>query len=164
MAQKKTAAASGAASYDPAPRSTSKEFGGTPGAFGVTFAVAFFSYCTSPFWSDKVVRLDGQESHVLIFSTGLTMACNAGSCPAWPMSSFSQFHANGFKSMQTLEWWQSLWSWEAAGVYGAWYAWTVLCWFILPGRQVEGVVLRDGSRLKYKMNGESFCCCARAAC
>lgn len=70
------------------------------------------------------------------------------------MSEFIKFHSTGWKQMQTVEWWQSLWSWRVTAVYGAWYTWTVLCWLILPGEVIEGVQLRDGSKLKYKMNGQ----------
>lgn len=40
-----TSSPSSSTSYDPAPLSLHKEFGGTPGALGVTFATAFFAYC-----------------------------------------------------------------------------------------------------------------------
>lgn len=86
--------------------------------------------------------------------TGLTLACNANSCPAWPMSEFTRFHATALDNMKHLDWWQSLWSWHAATVYLAWYAWTVLCWLILPGEIVQGAELRNGTRLDYKMNGQ----------
>lgn len=63
-------------------------------------------------------------------------------------------------SRNFLEWigdWPSsagaLWEWKAAGVYLAWYFWVVLCWNILPGEWIEGTLLRDGTRKKYKMNG-----------
>jgi len=47
-----------------------------------------------------------------------------------------------------------LWDWGAAGVYAGWYAFTVICWNILPGEQVEGTVLRDGKRKMYNLNGK----------
>lgn len=56
--------------------------------------------------------------------------------------------------MQTREFWDSLWSWHAFAVYGAWYFWTVACWFALPGKEMEGELLRNGKRLTYTMNGE----------
>ncbi|OCF36699.1 delta14-sterol reductase [Kwoniella heveanensis BCC8398] len=46
-----------------------------------------------------------------------------------------------------------LWEWKAAGVYTAWYAYTVLCWAVLPGDKIQGNLLRDGTRKTYKMNG-----------
>jgi hypothetical protein len=30
----------------------------------------------------------------------------------------------------------------------------VLCWLVLPGKSVDGTVLRDGTRLSYKINGQ----------
>ncbi|KAG0149133.1 hypothetical protein CROQUDRAFT_59670 [Cronartium quercuum f. sp. fusiforme G11] len=41
---------------------------------------------------------------------------------------------------------------EACALYLAWYLFIMACWWWLPGRWVEGTVLRDGSRLKYKIN------------
>ncbi|RYE59981.1 MAG: hypothetical protein EOO82_03800 [Oxalobacteraceae bacterium] len=49
-------------------------------------------------------------------------------------------------------WWEDLWSTEATLVYLAWYAWTVACWYVLPGKQVEGATLRNGQTISYKMN------------
>jgi delta14-sterol reductase len=43
---------------------------------------------------------------------------------------------------------------KACAVYAAWYAWCVLCWAVLPNEWIEGNLLRDGTRKKYKMNGE----------
>ncbi|KAH8930128.1 ERG4/ERG24 ergosterol biosynthesis protein, partial [Atractiella rhizophila] len=41
---------------------------------------------------------------------------------------------------------------RAAMVYLGWYGYLVLCWFVLPGNWKEGTQLRDGTKLKYKMN------------
>ncbi|KAM0791732.1 hypothetical protein ACM66B_004000 [Microbotryomycetes sp. NB124-2] len=113
--------------YDPAPQSTSYEFGGPAGALGVTLAVPFFAY-----W--------------------LSLACTPEQCPPWPMSNFVNFHKQGWHAMHSRQWWQSLWSNQVALVYLAWYAWTVVCWLVLPGQEFKGVQLRDGSRLTYKIN------------
>ncbi|GEM08767.1 C-14 sterol reductase [Rhodotorula toruloides] len=118
------------ATYDPAPRTEHYEFGGGLGALGVTLAVPFFTY-----W--------------------LAFACTADQCPPWPMRKLVAFHSNGLKAMQDPTWWESLWDWEAAGVYLAWYFWTVACALALPGKEIEGVKLRNGKKLKYTMNGES---------
>lgn len=56
--------------------------------------------------------------------------------------------------------WRGLWptiqdsfldrtAWE---LYVGWYAFTVLCWWILPGRWEAGLPLRTGNRLMYKTN------------
>lgn len=71
------------------------------------------------------------------------------------MSRFIQFHADGLKAMRTEAWWASLWSWEAFGVYMAWYFYCVLCEIALPGKEIQGAVLRNGKRLTYTMNGSS---------
>ncbi|KAJ2155606.1 erg24, C-14 sterol reductase [Coemansia sp. RSA 551] len=39
--------------------------------------------------------------------------------------------------------------------YTMWWAWLALLYFVLPGHVVEGVELRNGSRLKYPINGLS---------
>lgn len=69
------------------------------------------------------------------------------------MSNFVDFHKQGWHNMQSRDWWNGLWSWDVAGVYLGWYLWTVVCWAVLPGEQFTGVELRDGTRLKYKING-----------
>lgn len=38
-------------------------------------------------------------------------------------------------------------------IYYTWYAYTVLAWFVLPGKWVAGLPLRTGGRLEYKING-----------
>lgn len=117
------------ASYNPCPKSTSYEFGGPLGAVGVTLAVPFFSY-----W--------------------LAFACTSDACPPWPLSTFLSFHSTGWTGMLGGKtWWNSLWSVEGLAAYGAWYAFTVVCWFVLPGEMVQGGEMRNGERLEYKMNG-----------
>lgn len=49
----------------------------------------------------------------------------------------------------------SLWDTDAALIYLSWYAFCVLAWVILPGDWVDGTVLRDGSKKKYKINAFS---------
>ncbi|SCV73442.1 BQ2448_7368 [Microbotryum intermedium] len=137
---KSASATTSAAGYDPAPRSTSYEFGGPIGACGVTLAVPFFAY---------------YRQLVHPRCTGLTLACTAQQCPPWPMSNFVDFHGQGFQRMTTWQFYRDLFSWDASIVYALWYLWTVVCWAVLPGVQVHGVELRDGSRLAYTMNAFS---------
>ena len=44
-------------------------------------------------------------------------------------------------------------SWEALGVYTAWFALQVALHAVVPGALVEGAPLRTGKRLRYKANG-----------
>ena len=48
----------------------------------------------------------------------------------------------------------ALYSTEAVLAYLAWFFGLVALHLVLPGRTAEGTVLPDGSRLKYKLNGE----------
>ena len=40
-------------------------------------------------------------------------------------------------------------------MYFAWYAFCVVSWQVLPGDWVEGVTLRTGDKIQYKINGEA---------
>ncbi|KAF5390740.1 hypothetical protein D9757_004546 [Collybiopsis confluens] len=51
--------------------------------------------------------------------------------------------------------WQDLWDTEAALMYFGWYAFCVVAWRVLPGAQVEGTRIRDGTVKKYKINALS---------
>lgn len=128
----KTASPSKAAvaKYDPCPRSEHYEFGGPIGALFVTISVPFFAY-----W--------------------LSFACTKKACPPWPLDNFIAWHKQGWNKATTdLKWWQQLWNPQVAQVYLAWYAWTVLCRFILPGEMVQGSQLRNGDKKTYPMNGQ----------
>jgi Delta14-sterol reductase len=52
-------------------------------------------------------------------------------------------------------WWKGLWDTQATIMYFAWYAFCVVSWKVLPGDWVEGVTLRTGGKIKYKINGAS---------
>ena len=45
------------------------------------------------------------------------------------------------------------WSFEATGVFLAWFAFQVALERLLPGEVAEGVKLKNGERLKYRLNG-----------
>lgn len=108
------------------PRSKPTEFLGPAGTTVVTFLTPLIAY--------------------LLF-----FGCNSSfGCPSLDLETYKLGFKNQWPSING-----KLWDWKAAGVYAGWYAFTVLCWNVLPGEQVEGTVLRDGQRKKYNMNGES---------
>jgi delta14-sterol reductase len=51
-------------------------------------------------------------------------------------------------------WWAKLWDAQAFLVFVAWMVYIFIAWAILPGDWVEGTLLRNGTRQKYKINGE----------
>jgi hypothetical protein len=75
---------------------------------------------------------------------GLYVGCGRNGCASGPASA-----AEVFKNMQLPQ----LWDWTAAAVVFGWAALHFALYVLLPGPRVEGVVLRDGSRLKYPING-----------
>lgn len=52
---------------------------------------------------------------------------------------------------------EKIYSMEGLAVYLGWMCFVLLLHLVLPGREVEGVKLADGRRLKYKMNGAGKC-------
>lgn len=74
---------------------------------------------------------------------GLVYTCNSSGClELWP-----QLRIPGFPSGAQL------FSWEALQVYCGWFFGLVALHLILPGKKAEGVVLPNGKRLTYKLNG-----------
>ena len=106
------------------PRSRPTEFLGPAGTTVVTFLTPLIAY--------------------LLF-----FGCNSSTgCPSLEPAVYVTGFKNNWPSING-----KLWDWKAAAVYAGWYAFTVVCWNVLPGEQVEGTVLRDGRRKKYNMNG-----------
>lgn len=110
------------------PRTTHYEFFGPPGALAVSLGVPFLTYA-------------------------LYFGCNeaSGGCPP-PVSDILDRLG---KALSSPEWWASLWDTRAALTYLAWYAYCVAAWAILPGDWIDGVVMRNGQRKKYKINAFS---------
>lgn len=109
------------------PRTKGYEFFGPLGALFITVSVPAITYA-------------------LYFGCSET----SGGCPPpldslWPTIT---------TSLSDCDWWKSLWDTQAAVAYLAWYAFCVVTWAVLPGDWVEGVLIRDGTRKKYKINGE----------
>ncbi|KAI0826894.1 ERG4/ERG24 ergosterol biosynthesis protein [Trametes gibbosa] len=108
------------------PRTKHYEFLGPPGAFAITFGVPFMTYA-------------------------LYFGCSehTGGCPP------AIDTAVVLDSLSNLSWWKGLWDTQATLVYLAWYAFTVVAWYVLPGDWVEGTTLRTGGKKKYKINAFS---------
>ncbi len=86
---------------------------------------------------------------------GLYLGCNVSGClKVWPALSIPGLPAG-----------TPVFSWEATGVFLAWFFGLVALHLALPGQKAQGVVLPDGSRLTYKLNGEQCpgCCAWRVA-
>ncbi|KAL4441297.1 hypothetical protein ABPG77_011534 [Micractinium sp. CCAP 211/92] len=73
----------------------------------------------------------------------LVYACNSSGC----MHLAPTFSIPGFPPGQRL------FSWQALAVYVGWFVLQVALHLLLPGKRRQGVVLPDGSRLNYKLNG-----------
>jgi len=112
------------------PRSKPTEFLGPWGTFGVT--------TIAPLWS-----------YFIFFACNESTGCHPTSSDAW------SYALSGFLGEWRTKAGQ-LWAWDAVVVYLAWYAFTVVCWAVLPGEQVDGTMMRNGKRKTYTMNGE-FC-------
>lgn len=77
--------------------------------------------------------------------------CNEHGCP--PKWAYSIT----FDDVKSLATWKFVWSildWQAFKVTLQWFGWCIGLWYLLPGKQIEGTLLRDGTRLKYKQNGK----------
>lgn len=109
------------------PKTTHYEFLGPPGALFIILAVPTTTYA-------------------------LYFACSeqTGGCPP----RLDTFVPNIIDSVGDVNWWKGLWDTQATAIYFAWYAFCVVAWGILPGDWVDGVTLRTGGTIKYKINGK----------
>ncbi|KAF8323469.1 uncharacterized protein EI90DRAFT_3245333 [Cantharellus anzutake] len=82
----------------------------------------------------------------------LYFVCNkhSGGCP--PPVTVLPIYAHN--ALTDPSWWRGLWDTQAFLVYLAWLAYNILAWWILPGDWVEGTQIRDGTKKRYKINGE----------
>ena len=83
----------------------------------------------------------------------LVYACNASGC----MHLAPRFSIPGFPPGQRL------FTWQAVGVYLAWFGLQFALHLVLPGKRRQGVVLPDGGRLTYKLNGAAAAAAAVVA-
>ncbi|KAI0769971.1 ERG4/ERG24 ergosterol biosynthesis protein [Fomes fomentarius] len=108
------------------PRTTKYEFLGPPGAFAISVGTPVVMYALYYGCSEET-----------------------GGCP--PSVNWTVV----VETLTNWTWWKGLWDTEAAGVYLAWYSYLVVAWYVLPGKWVEGLPLRDGTRKRYKVNALS---------
>ncbi|TBU58970.1 ERG4/ERG24 ergosterol biosynthesis protein [Dichomitus squalens] len=108
------------------PRTTHYEFLGPPGALAITIGVPAMTYMLYYGCSEET-----------------------GGCP--PPIDVDII----LNSLSTVDFWKGLWDTQAFLAYLAWYAFTVVAWFILPGDWIVGTEIRNGQRKKYKINAFS---------
>lgn len=94
---------------------------------------------------------------VFIVSYGLYFACNERTgCAApwyWDLRDYDRYahHVDAFVD--------KIFDGKALLVYLGWYAYCVAMWAIIPGKWVEGTLMRNGHKTLYKINGEyTFSC------
>ena len=108
------------------PRTTRYEFLGPPGALAICIGTPAVMYAMYFGCSEKY-----------------------GGCPP-------SVHWNAvIKALTSWSWWSGLWDTQAVSLYLAYYGFLVLCWYVLPGRLVQGLPMRNGQVKSYKVNGES---------
>lgn len=107
-----------------APRSQVLEFGGVPGALFIIIAVPVTMY-----W--------------FVFGCNESLGC-ALTMPASSWTAFREYSERVF-----VESFLDVTAWK---IYYAWYAFCVAAWFLIPGPWVQGLPLRTGNRLEYKIN------------
>jgi len=107
------------------PRSASYEFGGPFGTAVIILIVPILVYSLHYGCSDQ------------------------NGCPS-PLISITNLDVSTFGDP---DFWKSLWDTEAMLVYLSWYTFCVVSWAVLPGDWVEGLPMRNGKRMKYKING-----------
>ncbi|KAJ8695605.1 erg24, C-14 sterol reductase [Pleurotus ostreatus] len=116
------------------PRTKEYQFFGPPGALLVTISSPLIAYA-------------------------LYFGCSeeSGGCPP---GNFAAWIPSVTSSTTRLDWWMSLWDSEATVIYLAWYLFCVVAWAILPGNDFQGVLMRNGQKKTYKVNGFVTFICA----
>ncbi|KAF9793038.1 ERG4/ERG24 ergosterol biosynthesis protein [Thelephora terrestris] len=110
------------------PRTTSYEFCGPIGATLITIGVPLTTYL-------------------------LYFGCSQqNGCPP-PLTSIK--NPEILDTLQTPEFWKSLWDTEATLMYLGWYAFCVVAWLVLPGDWIDGTLMRNGKKIQYKINAFS---------
>lgn len=109
------------------PRTAEYQFFGPPGALLVTICSPLIAYALYFGCSEE------------------SGGCPPGDYVSWIPSITS--------SITSLNWWASLWDTEATVIYLVWYIFCVVAWAVLPGDDFQGVLMRNGQRKTYKVNG-----------
>lgn len=110
-----------------APRSRELEFGGFFGALFVTVTVPLTMY-------------------YLAFGCSEELGCDL-SLPVSHPKAFWEYARDNFIASFTDK--------TAWIIYYGWYTYCVIAWFVLPGTWVQGLPLRTGAKLEYKINALS---------
>ena len=106
------------------PRTKEFEFGGSIGAFGITFGLPILTIILN--------QMARPDYHIVGLFSNFDIA------ELW----------NGIKSLSYYIYRYDLWTY-----YLVWYVSLAVFDTILPGRKMQGVELRDGTKLPYKING-----------
>ena len=107
-----------------APRSRELEFGGVLGALFITVTVPLTMY-------------------YLTFGCSPEMGCSL------PLSASNAQALWTYVRQQLVASFQDRMGWN---LYYAWYMYCVVAWFVVDGKWVEGLPLRTGEKLRYKIN------------
>ncbi|KAI9209915.1 ergosterol biosynthesis ERG4/ERG24 [Polychytrium aggregatum] len=83
---------------------------------------------------------------LIVTTLGLFPLCTKESCSPLVLVTDPQ---SVLDNIAALKWWD----WKAAGVYMLWISFHFVGYLVVPGRIIEGTMLRNNSRLKYKING-----------
>jgi len=107
----------------PTPHATHYEFGGPFGAIAIVFALPMVCYA-------------------------LVFACNEDGC-----ASLADAYSRGVRAFPGFPKSMPLFDASGGAIALGWLAFTALAHVVLPGIEARGVVLGDGTRLTYKLNG-----------
>ncbi|KAJ2239504.1 erg24, C-14 sterol reductase, partial [Coemansia sp. RSA 455] len=107
------------------PRTTHREFFGFPGSVAVMMITTIVLY-------------------VWYFSCSEATGCQLPVTKTQWLAIAA--HAADYRSYVSL---------EALAYYALWWSWLAMLYFVIPGRTVQGVALRNGQRLDYPINGLS---------
>ncbi|KAF9056808.1 ergosterol biosynthesis ERG4/ERG24 [Rhodocollybia butyracea] len=127
------------------PRTTKYEFLGPPGAFLISFGVPSLIYALYYGCSEESGGCP---------PPGLTLSSITSTLAALPTHA-SLLLSSSFWTATLPKVWSSIHDTNATLAYLAWYTFCVVAWAVLPGSQVSGTLIRDGTTKSYKINAFS---------